>query len=214
MLDRILEDSTKSSQLENSNRHFYLLLIIGKFLKSFTLIFTYDLLKSYHILWILFLTTFIAALVLVLTQTRFISISTTFLRNKTILCRLIQYSIYLTIIRFLWLYGLILCGPLRTILLYEHNDFVILACFHVLLSSSLNVYDHTSRIRGAILFISAIVAMFVLDTSQHTTARVCNRFLSIEHCLERFYLLIRFLIIGIIHSLVILSPIYFDNQCF
>ena len=169
MFDKILEDSSHSS---DSISFWYILLIASKFLKSLTLIFTYDLLKSYHILWILFLTTLVSALGLMIIQTPFVPISTAFLRNKTIFYRLIEYSIFLTIVRFLWLYGLILCGPLRTLLLFEHNDFVILACFHVMFSSSMNTRDHTSRIRAVVLFFCGIVVMFMLDTSQHAKEQV------------------------------------------
>jgi zinc transporter 5/7 len=65
------------------------------------------------------------------------------------------------VIRLLWLFGLTLCGPLRTSLLFEHSDIVILACFQVIFSSSFN--GQTSRIRGVVFFALAVLAIFAFD---------------------------------------------------
>ncbi|CAF1668722.1 unnamed protein product, partial [Adineta ricciae] len=78
--------------------------------------------------------------------------------------RIIKYTICLTIIRLLWLFGLTLCGPLRTTLLFEHSDVVILACFQVLFSSSMSGQQgHTARIRGVVFFALAVLAIFAFD---------------------------------------------------
>ncbi|CAF0859794.1 unnamed protein product, partial [Didymodactylos carnosus] len=71
------------------------------------------------------------------------------------------YSLLLTIIRLLWLFGLTLCGPLRTILLYEHSDIVILACFTSLFSTTQQ--KNTSRMRGTVFLLLAILAIFAFD---------------------------------------------------
>ncbi|CAF4216370.1 unnamed protein product, partial [Adineta steineri] len=143
--------------------HIFILLILSKLLKTFALFITYDLLKSFHVILILFLITFIASIFLLFIQKPFSS----FRLNKIIIFRLIKYTICLTIIRLLWLFGLTLCGPLRTILLFEHSDIVILACFHVLFSSSSNLgqqqQEKTSRIRGVVFFILAILGIFAFD---------------------------------------------------
>ena len=190
MLEKISDDSSHAS---NSAVHWYIFLVISKFARSLTLIFTYDLLKSYHIIWILFLTTFIAALTLTFIQTPFVPFPTGFLRSRTTLLRLLEYSIYLTVVRFLWLYGLMLCGPLRTILLFEHHDFVILACVHVLFSTSMSNHDYTSRIRGAVLFFCGIAVIFMLDTSQRTKEQVsidlCNRSNELSRTISSVFIL-------------------------
>ncbi|CAF1123198.1 unnamed protein product [Didymodactylos carnosus] len=73
----------------------------------------------------------------------------------------VKYSLFLTIIRLLWLFGLTLCGPLRTILLYEHSDIVILACFTSLFSTAQQ--KNTSRIRGTVFLLLAVLAIFAFD---------------------------------------------------
>jgi zinc transporter 5/7 len=144
--------------------HIFILLIITKLLKTIGLFLTYDLLKSYHLVLILFLSTLFASICLLFIQKPFSSSSSSFRLNKTLFYRLIQYTICLTIIRLLWLFGLTLCGPLRTILLFEHNDIVILACFQVIFSSSFNGQQgQTSRIRGVVFFGLAVLAIFAFD---------------------------------------------------
>src|SRR5690349_1875736 len=139
--------------------HIFILLIITKLLKTFGLFITYDLLKSFHLILILFLATLFASVCLLFIQKPFSSSSVRL--NKNLFFRLIKYTICLTIIRLLWLFGLTLCGPLRTILLFEHSDLVILVCFQVIFSSSINGQQgQTSRIRGVVFFALAVLAIF------------------------------------------------------
>ncbi|UJR09931.1 hypothetical protein I4U23_014153 [Adineta vaga] len=141
--------------------HIFVLLIIIKVLKTFGIFITYDLLKSYNLVLILFLATLFTSICLLLIQKPF---SSSIRPNKVLFYRLIKYTICLTIIRLLWLFGLTLCGPLRTILLFEHSDIVILACFQVLFSSSMNGQQgHTARIRGVVFFALAVLAIFAFD---------------------------------------------------
>ncbi len=164
MLDSISDDLSKTSKSRplGDVLHIFILLIISKFFKTLALFLTYDLLKSYHLILILFLSTLITSICLLFIQKPFSS----FRPNKTILYRLIKYTIFLTIIRLLWLFGLTLCGPLRTILLFEHADIVILAGFQVVFSSSGiggQQQGQTSRIRGVVFFILAVLAIFAFD---------------------------------------------------
>jgi len=163
MLDSDDFSKTSKSRPLGDVLHIFLLLIITKLLKTFGLFITYDLLKSFHLVLILFLTTLFASICLLFIQKPFSS-SSSFRPNKILLYRLIKYSICLTIIRLLWLFGLTLCGPLRTILLFEHSDIVILACFQLIFSSSLNGQQgQTSRIRGVVFFVLAVLAIFAFD---------------------------------------------------
>ncbi|CAF1927726.1 unnamed protein product [Rotaria magnacalcarata] len=165
MLNSILDDLSKTSKSRplSDVLHIFIFLIISKVLRTFAVFITYDLLKSFHFLFILFLTTLIAAVCLLFIQKPFASIRLT----KPVIFRLIKYTICLTIVRVLWIFGLTLCGPLRTILLFEHSDFVLLACFQVLFSSSngtgVTQQTQTSRIRGAVFFLLAILAIFAFD---------------------------------------------------
>jgi zinc transporter 5/7 len=161
MLDSNDFSKTSKSRPLGDVLHILILLILSKLLKTFALFITYDLLKSFHLILILFLATFLSSICLLFIQKPFSS----FRPNKTILFRLIKYTISLTIIRLLWLFGLTLCGPLRTILLFEHNDIVILLCFQVLFSSSDGAQQQgrTSRIRGVVFLILAVLAIFAFD---------------------------------------------------
>jgi len=162
MLDTDDFSKTSKSRPLGDVLHIFLLLIITKFFKTFGLFLTYDLLKSFHIVLILFLVTLLSSICLLFIQKPFSSSS--FRLNKTLFYRLIKYTICLTIIRLLWLFGLTLCGPLRTILLFEHSDLVILACFQLIFSSSFNgQHGQTSRIRGVVFFVLAVLAIFAFD---------------------------------------------------
>ena len=164
MLDSDDFSKTSKSRPLGDVLHIFLLLVIGKLLKTVALFLTYDLLKSFHLVVILFLTTFIASICLLFIQKPFSSSS--FRLSKPQLYRLIKYTICLTLIRLLWLFGLTLCGPLRTILLFEHSDLVILACFQVLFSSSngqQQQHGHTAKMRGVVFFILAVLAIFAFD---------------------------------------------------
>ena len=170
MLDSDDFSKTSKSRPLGDVLHIFLLLIISKLLKTVALFLTYDVLKSYHLVLILFLTTLIASVCLLLVQKPF---SSSFRPNRTLIYRLIKYTICLTIVRLLWLFGLTLCGPLRTVLLFEHSDLVILACFHVLFSSSSGgstgpQQGQTSRIRGVVFFILAVLAIFAFDNDDAT----------------------------------------------
>ncbi|CAF3400300.1 unnamed protein product [Rotaria socialis] len=167
MLNSMLDDLSKTSKSRplGDVLHIFIFLIISKILRTFAVFIAYDLLKSFHFLLILFLTTLIAAVCLLFIQKPFASIRLT----KPVLFRLIKYTTCLTIVRVLWIFGLTLCGPLRTILLFEHSDFVLLACFQVLFSSSssnvtgVTQQTQTSRIRGAVFFLLAVLAIFAFD---------------------------------------------------
>lgn len=161
MFDSISDDFSKTTKSRplGDVLHIFILLIISKLLKTFAVFIIYDLLKSYNLILILFLTTFFTSICLLFIQKPFSS----FRPNKNILFRLIKYSIFLTIIHFLWLFGLTFCGPLRTILLFEHSDIVLLACFNVIFSSSNGINGQTSRTRGVVFFILAVLAIFAFD---------------------------------------------------
>ena len=167
MLDSDDFSKTSKSRPLGDVLHIFILLIITKLLKTFGLFITYDLLKSYHLVLILFLATLLTSICLLIIQKPFASAS--FRLTKAQLYRLIKYTICLTVIRLLWLFGLTLCGPLRTILIFEHSDIVILACFQVIFSSSSNgQHGQTSRTRGVVFFVLAVLAIFAFDNDDST----------------------------------------------
>ncbi|CAF1119640.1 unnamed protein product [Rotaria sp. Silwood1] len=185
MFDSDVFSKTSKTRPISDVLHIIILLIIIKLFKTFGLFITYDLLKSYHLVLILFLTTLFASICLLFIQKPFSSSSSSFRPNKTLIYRLIKYTICLTIIRLLWLFGLTLCGPLRTILLFEHSDIVIITCFQIIFSSSFNGQQgQTSRIRGVVFFILAVLAIFAFDNDDsrqnidHPEGHLHHRFIA------------------------------------
>ncbi|XP_041371016.1 zinc transporter 5-like isoform X2 [Gigantopelta aegis] len=76
------------------------------------------------------------------------------------LFRVIRHAFFGSVISFLWLFGLTLCGPLRTILLFEHSDLVIIAGFSALFTSN---GGGPAKLRGAVFFILAVLAVLLFD---------------------------------------------------
>ena len=161
MLNTISTDMAQPHPLR-SGIYFILLLTLTKSLKTFALFLTYDLLKSHHFLWILFLIMSVASIGLICVQKSFASSLSLHLK-KAIFYRLVKFIFWQTLIHILWLLGLALCGPVRTILLFEHSDLVLLTCFQVLWSSGNETSRQTSRTRGVVFYILAILAILLFD---------------------------------------------------
>ncbi|KAK2166838.1 hypothetical protein NP493_1302g00042 [Ridgeia piscesae] len=110
MVDRHIGSSFQSMAIYPSRFLPYIaLLVAAKFFRSFGVFLSYDLLKLIHVVQFLFLI-------------------------KAGICR---HALVGCVINILWLYGLTLCGPLRTLLLYEHSSVVVVACMSAL-------FTHTS----------------------------------------------------------------------
>uniref|UniRef100_A0A4W5NXF7 Zinc transporter n=1 Tax=Hucho hucho TaxID=62062 RepID=A0A4W5NXF7_9TELE len=74
--------------------------------------------------------------------------------------KLLKHSVISCIISLLGFFGLTLCGPLRTLLLFEHSDVVVIALLSVLFTSS---GGGPSKTRGAALFIIAVICLLLFD---------------------------------------------------
>uniref|UniRef100_A0A3Q3CQM0 Zinc transporter n=1 Tax=Haplochromis burtoni TaxID=8153 RepID=A0A3Q3CQM0_HAPBU len=64
------------------------------------------------------------------------------------------------VISLLGFFGLTLCGPLRTLLLFEHSDVVVIALLGVLFTNS---GGGPSKTRGAAFFIIAVICLLLFD---------------------------------------------------
>jgi zinc transporter 5/7 len=60
----------------------------------------------------------------------------------------------------MWVTGLSLCGPLRTVLLFHHSDIAVLAAVGVLTQGG---HHRPSRFRGSVLFFLALVTLLFFD---------------------------------------------------
>ncbi|BFZ02223.1 hypothetical protein BsWGS_05262 [Bradybaena similaris] len=134
------------------------LLVVSKILKAVGLFIAYDLLKLIPIVVFLFLLKAGTSVFLVVLQKPFSSGPRL---TKHQWFRIWRHAIFGTGINFLLMFGLTQCGPLRTVLLFEHSDVVIVAGASALFSS--NGGGGPGKARGAICFLVAVISLLVFD---------------------------------------------------
>ncbi|XP_075694952.1 proton-coupled zinc antiporter SLC30A5 isoform X2 [Rhinoderma darwinii] len=142
---------------ESRLTRYIVLLCFTKFLKSLGIFESYDLLKVVHIVQFIFILKLGCAIFMVLFQKPFSS-------GKTVTRRqwisIVKHAFVGCIISLLWFFGLTLCGPLRTLLLFEHSDIVVVTLLTVLFTGSSGV---PSKTRGAAFFIIAVICLLLFD---------------------------------------------------
>merc|ERR1712131_542367 len=112
---------------------YIVLLLVSKVLKALGIFESYDLLKAVHIVEFIFILKLGCAVILVFFQKPF---SSGKVISKGQWIKLLKHSVINCIISLLGFFGLTLCGPLRTLLLFEHSDLVVIALLSVLFTSS------------------------------------------------------------------------------
>jgi zinc transporter 5/7 len=181
-MDDYLNQSRKISFSFNDVAQFLILILISKFLKSFGIYLCYDLLKQIHLVQLLFFSLSVASLFFILLQKPFSYSVTTIQQqqaksssnlpvnkklNKFQYLRLFKYSLFQTFIKLLWLFGLTQCGPLRTTLIFEQSEFVVLCALKAIFLSQTN----PSRSRGVLVLLTATLILLVFD-NDHSMHRV------------------------------------------
>lgn len=136
---------------------YIVLLLISKVLKALGIFESYDLLKVVHIVQFIFILKLGCAVILVFFQRPFTSGKVI---SKSQWIKLLKHAVVNCIISLLGFFGLTLCGPLRTLLLFEHSDLVIITLLGVLFTSS---GGGPSKTRGAALFIIAVICLLLFD---------------------------------------------------
>ncbi|XP_034780882.2 proton-coupled zinc antiporter SLC30A5-like [Acipenser ruthenus] len=136
---------------------YIILLCITKLLKSLGIFESYDILKVVHIVQFIFILKLGCALFLVLFQRPFSSGKAV---TKRQWIKILKHAVVSCVISLLGFFGLTLCGPLRTLLLFEHSDIVIISLLSVLFTSS---GGGPSKTRGAALFIIAVICLLLFD---------------------------------------------------
>ena len=153
----------KNSVTFNNAGQFLMILLISKFLKSFGIYIIYDLLKHIHIVELLFYSSFIASVLFVLLQKPFTTPTQQGQQAKRLsnfqYLRIIKYSFIQTVIKVLWLFGLTQCGPLRTTLIFEQSEFVILFALKAVFLSQTN----PSRTRAVVMLIAGTLILLAFD---------------------------------------------------
>ncbi|XP_057645983.1 proton-coupled zinc antiporter SLC30A5 isoform X2 [Chionomys nivalis] len=136
---------------------YIVLLCLTKCLKTVGLFESYDLLKAVHIVQFIFILKLGTAFFMVLFQKPFSS-GKTITKHQWI--KIFKHAVAGCIISLLWFFGLTLCGPLRTLLLFEHSDIVVISLLSVLFTSS---GGGPAKTRGAAFFIIAVICLLLFD---------------------------------------------------
>uniref|UniRef100_A0A1A7XIW8 Zinc transporter n=1 Tax=Iconisemion striatum TaxID=60296 RepID=A0A1A7XIW8_9TELE len=136
---------------------YIVLLIISKVLKALGIFESYDILKVVHIVQFIFILKLGSAVILLFFQKPF---SSGKVISKRQWIKLVKHAVFSCIISLLGFFGLTLCGPLRTLLLFEHSDVVIVALLGVLFTNS---GGGPSKTRGAAFFIIAVICLLLFD---------------------------------------------------
>ncbi|XP_071964854.1 proton-coupled zinc antiporter SLC30A5-like [Antedon mediterranea] len=136
---------------------FIFLLVATKLLRAFGLFIAYDVLKTIHLTLFVFIIKSGCAGIFLVLQKPFSS-GRRITRHQWI--RILKHAFGNTLITLLWMFGLTICGPARTILLFEHCDVVIIAAAAALFTST---GGGPARTRGAFLFMVAILSLFLFD---------------------------------------------------
>ncbi|XP_031466014.1 zinc transporter 5 isoform X2 [Phasianus colchicus] len=136
---------------------YVVLLCFAKFLKAVGLFESYDLLKAVHLVQFIFIVKLGSAFFMVLFQKPFSSGKVV---TKRQWIKIFKHAVVGCIISLLWFFGLTLCGPLRTLLLFEHSDVVVLSLLSVLFTSS---GGGPAKTRGAAFFIIAVICLLLFD---------------------------------------------------
>uniref|UniRef100_A0A3P8WI09 Zinc transporter n=1 Tax=Cynoglossus semilaevis TaxID=244447 RepID=A0A3P8WI09_CYNSE len=136
---------------------YIILLVISKVLKALGIFESYDVLKVVHIVQFVFILKLGSAVVLLFFQKPF---SSGKIISKRQWIKLLKHAVFSCVISLLGFFGLTLCGPLRTLLLFEHSDVVVIALLGVLFTSS---GGGPSKTRGAAFFIIAVICLLLFD---------------------------------------------------
>uniref|UniRef100_A0A7N6FHX0 Zinc transporter n=1 Tax=Anabas testudineus TaxID=64144 RepID=A0A7N6FHX0_ANATE len=136
---------------------YIVLLVISKVLKALGIFESYDILKVVHIVQFIFILKLGTAVTLLFFQKPF---SSGKVISKRQWIKLLKHAVFSCVISLLGFFGLTLCGPLRTLLLFEHSDVVVIALLGVLFTSS---GGGPSKTRGAAFFIIAVICLLLFD---------------------------------------------------
>ncbi|XP_037548237.1 zinc transporter 5 [Nematolebias whitei] len=136
---------------------YIVLLVVSKLLKALGIFESYDILKVVHIVQFIFILKLGSAVFLLFFQKPF---SSGKVISKGQWIKLVKHAVCSCIVSLLGFFGLTLCGPLRTLLLFEHSDVVVIALLGVLFTNS---GGGPAKTRGAAFFIIAVICLLLFD---------------------------------------------------
>nr|AKN21624.1 slc30a-4 [Schmidtea mediterranea] len=144
-------------RLSNTCGPFFFIFCFTKILKTVGVFLSYDVLKILPLSLFLFLYNFIISGILIILQKPFTSGPKLKLHQWF---KVIQYSVCNCLTQIIVLLGLSLSGPLRFILIFEHNEVVVLSLLSCLFFINSN---STAKSRGTFIFICAIISILFFD---------------------------------------------------
>lgn len=131
-------------------------LVLSKCILAYAYFLSYNILNYLHVVQFLFIARLVASTTLVIIQKPFSS-GSKLTRSQWL--RVFRHAVINSSLALLELFGLTLCGPLRTILLTQHKDLVVIVGIKALFTSA----GGHSKFRGAICFILAVLSLLFLD---------------------------------------------------
>lgn len=142
---------------------YVIILAVSKFLRAAGLFLSYDLLKIIPVVQFLFIIKTGSSLPLLILQKPF---SSSKRLSKSQWFRIGKHAVFGAFLSLLWLFGLTLCGPLRTILLFEHCDLVIISGASALFTAN---GGGPAKSRGAVFFLIAILTLLLFDHDEENS---------------------------------------------
>ncbi|XP_033634104.1 zinc transporter 5-like [Asterias rubens] len=133
------------------------LLVVTKCLRALGLFLAYDVLKVVHLIIFVFLIKAGSAALLLPIQRPFSSGKRL---SKRQWVRVFRHAFFGALITLLWIFGLTLCGTVRTVLLFDHSDVVVSAAVAALFTSR---GGGPARTRGAFVFLIAVLSLLLFD---------------------------------------------------
>ncbi|XP_049518384.1 zinc transporter 5-like isoform X1 [Dermacentor silvarum] len=131
-------------------------LVLCKCILAYAYFLSYNILNYLHVVQFLFIARLVASTALVIIQKPFSS-GSKLTRSQWL--RVLRHAVINSSLTLLELFGLTLCGPLRTILLTQHKDLVVIVGVKALFTSA----GGHSKFRGAVCFILAVLSLLFLD---------------------------------------------------
>lgn len=146
---RVIYPSTKISW-------YVWLLIISKFFRCIGVFVAYNAVQSIHVVSFLLLVTVLCSLVYGIVYRPFTGSKKL---QQAVWINIARHAFVQTCLNLLWFYGLAHVGPLRTVLLSEHADVVVLAVW----SAVLKGIGGPGKLRGSFWFVLGVLSLVLFD---------------------------------------------------
>ena len=155
-----MAEQDKLGRIQSNNsggfQKYGLLLVIIRILRCIGIFETNDILRMTALIHFLFLVKCGSACIFMVLQKPF---SSGRKLSKSQWIYVFRHACLGILLNVVWLYGLTLCGPLRTILVFEHGEPILISMFVGLVSQKGN----HARTRGSLMFFLGILCLLVFD---------------------------------------------------